>query len=154
MKVDEWVTQRERLSHTNKCVIDSAVTVWVITGHRVACNARAFYEWTIGAKALLIHVPNNAAVNWLKTIAHVRKSTRHDDRHRVVKKRTFHLVLQLHWLHRVWVCKKIFLACRRFNRWCTSSRGSGWLFHHSFCNFISWFFACHTSVSFVVACAN
>ena len=99
MEVDEWVTQRERLSHTNKSVIDGAITVRVITGHRVAGNAGAFYEWAVWTKPLLIHVPNNATVNWLEAVTYVGKRARHDDRHRIVKKRTFHLVLQLHWLH-------------------------------------------------------
>ena len=65
VEVDEWVTQREGLGHTYQCVVNGAVTVWVIARHGVAGNARALHKWAVGTKALLVHVPNNAAVNWL-----------------------------------------------------------------------------------------
>ena len=133
VKIDEWMAQRERLSHANEGVIDGAITVWVITSHRVASNASAFYEWSIWTKPLLIHVPNNAAVHRLEAVTHIGQCARHDDRHRVIKERAFHFVLQLHWLHRVWVGKQVFLASRRFDGWRTSS--SRRLLRHSFCWF-------------------
>ena len=65
VEVDKWVTQRERLSHTNECVVNCAVTVWVIPSHGVTGNACTFHEWTVGTETLLFHVPDDATVNRL-----------------------------------------------------------------------------------------
>ena len=86
VEVDQRVAQRERLGHAHECVVDGAVTVRVITRHRVAGDAGALHEGAVGPEALLLHVPDDAAVHRLQAVAHVGKGARHDDRHRVIKK--------------------------------------------------------------------
>ena len=53
------------LTGTHERVIDRTITVRVIPGHRVASYASTFDERSIWAKTLLMHIPNNSAVNWL-----------------------------------------------------------------------------------------
>jgi hypothetical protein len=65
VEINKWMTQRKRLSHANQRVVNSTVTVWVIARHGVAGNARALDERAVGAETLLVHVPNDSAVNWL-----------------------------------------------------------------------------------------
>ena len=65
VEVNEWVTQREGLSHTYERVVNGTVTVWVITSHGVTGNASTFHERTVGTETLLFHVPDDATVNWL-----------------------------------------------------------------------------------------
>jgi len=70
----------------------------VILGHRVARDARRLDVRAVGSKALLFHVPDNAAMHGLEPVAHVGQRARHDDRHRVVEEAALHLVLQLNGL--------------------------------------------------------
>jgi hypothetical protein len=101
VEVDEWVAQRERLSHAHEGVVDGAVAVRVVTGHRVAGDACALDVRAVGAETLLVHVPNDSAVHGLQSVAHVGQCARHDGGNRVVEERTFHFFLQLDRLHRV-----------------------------------------------------
>ncbi|CAB4792711.1 unannotated protein [freshwater metagenome] len=100
VEVDERVTHREWLGHTHQGVVDGAVAVRVVLGHRVAADASRLHERTIRTEALLFHVPDDAAVHRLETVAHVGQGASHDDRHCVVKEAAFHFVLQRDGLHR------------------------------------------------------
>ena len=71
MEVDQRVTQRERLGHSHERGVDGGVTVRMEPRHRVAGDASTFDVATVGAEALLLHVPDDSAVHWLEAIAHV-----------------------------------------------------------------------------------
>ena len=101
VEIDEWMTQREWLRHADECVVNRGVAMGVIAGHGVACDARALHKWAVRTETLLFHVPNDAAVHRLQAVAHIRERARHDDRHRVIKERAFHFVLQRDWLDRI-----------------------------------------------------
>ena len=85
VEVDERVAQRKWLRHAHECVVNGAVTVRVIAGHGVTSDAGTLYEWAVGAEALLVHVPNDSAVNRLEAVANVGQCARHDDRHCVIE---------------------------------------------------------------------
>ena len=70
----------------------------VIFAHDFAGNAGALHGGSIGKRTKVVHAPQDAAVNRLQAVACVGKGTRHDDRHRVIKKGAFHLLLDLNWL--------------------------------------------------------
>ena len=75
----------ERLGETDQSVIDRAVTVRVVARHRVTRHAGTLHKWSVGAETLLLHVPNDATVDWLETVANIGQRSRHDDRHRVLQ---------------------------------------------------------------------
>ncbi len=101
VEVDQRVPQRERLRHPDQRVVDRTVTVGVVGPHRVARDAGALDERSVGAEPLLLHVPDDPAVDRLEPVAHVGQGTRHDDRHRVVEERVLHLVLERDRLDRI-----------------------------------------------------
>ena len=101
VEVDERVAQRERLGHAHEGVVDRAVAVRVVAGHRVAGDACALHVRSVGTEALLVHVPDDSTVHGLQAVAHVGQRARHDRGDRVVEERTLHFFLQLDGLHRV-----------------------------------------------------
>ncbi|CAB4710944.1 unannotated protein [freshwater metagenome] len=72
--------------------------MWVVFAHDFASNAGAFHGGSVGKSTKVVHAPKDAAVNGLQAVARVRQSTRNDDRHGVIKKGAFHLLLDLDWL--------------------------------------------------------
>src|SRR5262245_58712840 len=111
------MSQRERLCHTDKCVVDGTISVWMEARHCVTGDTSTFHKGTVGTEALLLHVPDDPAVDRLETVAHVREGARHDDRHRVVEEGVLHLLLQRDRTDRV-----ARFGCVRVNRgdWCVA----------------------------------
>ena len=100
VEVDQWVTQRERLSHTHERVVHRTVAVRVETGNRVAADLRALHERSVRPEVLGFHVPQDPPVHRLETITHVGQCTADDDGHRVLEERALHLLLDLDRLDR------------------------------------------------------
>ena len=71
MEVDQRVAQRERLGHAHEGVVDRAVAVRVVVGHRVAGDAGALDVVAVGPEALHLHVPEDPAVHRLEPVADV-----------------------------------------------------------------------------------
>jgi hypothetical protein len=97
--VDEHVAQREVLAHPYERVVDRLIAVGVVLADHVADDGCALAMWAVGAKARLVHRPQDPAVHRLEAVAHVRQRPRHDDRHGVVEERLLHLGLDFDWLH-------------------------------------------------------
>ena len=63
----------------------------MVLAEHVADDRRRLLEWPAGNEAELVHRVQDAAVHRLEAIAHVGQCARHDDAHRVVDERFFHL---------------------------------------------------------------
>ena len=95
MAVDERHAHREILGQTHERIVDSRVAVRVIFTHAVTDGAGALDVRLVGRDAAFAHCVEDAAVDGLETIAHVRKRAGHDDRHRVLEERRAHLAREV-----------------------------------------------------------
>ena len=95
LRVDQRVAQRERLRHADERVVDRLVPVRVVLPHRVADDAGALDARPAWLETELVHGEEDAAVDGLEAVAHVRQRTRHDHAHRVVEEARPHLLLEL-----------------------------------------------------------
>ena len=97
--VDQRMPQREALPQAHQRVIDGLVTVGVVLAHDIAHHSSALHIRAIGAIPLVVHAPQDAAVNRLEPVAHIGERPGRDDRHGVVEKRLLHLGLDVDVLH-------------------------------------------------------
>ena len=95
LRVDERMTQAERLPHADECVVDRGVAMGVVLAHDLTGDTGAFHRGPVRERAQVVHAPEDAAVHRLEAVAGVGECTRHDDRHGVVEEGAFHLLLDL-----------------------------------------------------------
>jgi hypothetical protein len=69
--------------------------VRVVLPHHVTDDAGALREAAIRPVAAVVHRVEHPSMHRLETVAYVRESSLHDDRHRVVEVRPLHLDLQV-----------------------------------------------------------
>ena len=93
LPIHERVAQRERLDHAHEGVVQGHVAVRVILAQHVAHHRRAFLVGPAGHETELVHGVEDAAVNGLETVAHVRQRALHDHAHRIVEEGLADLVL-------------------------------------------------------------
>lgn len=93
--VDERHAHREVLGQTHERIVDSRIAVRVIFTHAVTDGAGALDVRLVGRDTALAHCIEDAAVDGFEAIAHVRKRTGHDDRHRVLEERRAHLAREV-----------------------------------------------------------
>ena len=93
--VDEHVAHGKVLRQTHHRVVDRCVTVRMVSAQHIADARRRFFERFVARQAVLVHGVEDAAVDGLQTVAHVRQRASHDDGHRVVDVGGLHLMYQL-----------------------------------------------------------
>ena len=89
----------ERLGQAHHGVVDSCVAMRVVLADDVADRTGGLHMRTVGRVTRLVHGIEDAAVNRLQAVAHVGKSARHDDAHRVLEERRLHLFAQVGGAH-------------------------------------------------------
>jgi len=94
--VDQRVAHRPVLRQADHRVVDRRVAVGVELTEHVADDTGGLTCGFVGVEVKLrAHIVEDAAVHGLHAVAHVRQRTRHDDRHRVVDVRRFHLLFDI-----------------------------------------------------------
>ena len=83
--VHQRIAQRERLRHPDQRLVDGRVAVRVVAAHHVADHLGALAVLGVGGQVLLPHRVEDAALDRLQAVAHVRQRARGDDRQRVVQ---------------------------------------------------------------------
>ena len=83
--VHERIAEREGLGHADQRFIERRVAVRVVAPHHVADDFCAFAEPGVGRQVLLPHRVQNAALNGLEAVPHIRQRTGRNDRERVVE---------------------------------------------------------------------
>jgi hypothetical protein len=91
LTIDEGVPHREVLGQAHHGFVDGAVAVRVVLPHHVTDDRGALAVGRRGPHAHLVSGVEDAPLDRLQAIAHVRKSALDDDRHRVVEVRRAHL---------------------------------------------------------------
>jgi hypothetical protein len=71
----------------------------VVLTHDVADNTRTLAELLVWTVSAIEHCVNNAAVNWLHSIANVWKCATNDNAHRVVEVASLHFDLKVNLLY-------------------------------------------------------
>ena len=89
--VDEGQAHREVLRHADHRVVDGGVAVGVVLTHDLADRPGRLLVGLVGRDARLVHGVEDAPVDGLQAIAHVRQGARHDDRHGILEEGLLHL---------------------------------------------------------------
>ena len=92
---DQRVAHVPRLDQAHHGVVDRAVAVRVVVAHHVADDLRALGERALGAVAAVVHAVDDAAVDRLEAVPHVREGAVHDHAHRVVEEGSLHLLVEV-----------------------------------------------------------
>ena len=80
----------EILCHDNKCVIDGAVSVWMIFTHCITDNTGGFTIRLVISNPQLLHIVQGSSLYRLQTVSDVRQSSCNDNRHRIIDIVFFH----------------------------------------------------------------
>ncbi len=116
--VDEHVAHGKVLRKAHHCVVDGGVTVRMVPAKDVTDAGCRFFKRLIRSQAVFIHCVQNAPVDGLQAVSHVRKGSSDDDGHRVVNIGRFHLLHELGLYNRLFgehdvLGLVIFLMCHR-----------------------------------------
>ena len=101
LPVDQRVAHGEVLGHAHQGVVDGAVAVRVELAHHVADRAGGLAIARGRADAELLHPVEDAALDGLEAVPHVRQGARDDDGHGVVEVGLAHLVFDANGLDAV-----------------------------------------------------
>ena len=92
LAIDQRQPHREGLCHTHERVVDRAVTMRMVRAHHVADDTGGFHIGAIGGVIALLHRVQNAPVDRLQAVAHIRQSAADDHAHRVIEVGPAHFV--------------------------------------------------------------
>ena len=79
LAVHKRVSHGPRLGHTHERVVDGGVAVWMIFTHDVADDAGALVVAAVGTVAAVVHRVDDATMDRLHAVTHVRQCAFHDD---------------------------------------------------------------------------
>ena len=96
LPIDQRQAHGEILHHAHKRVIDRHIAMGMVFAHDVADDARGLVVALGGAETALVHAVEDAPVDWLQTVAHVRQRPGNDHAHGVIEVGAFHLLLERH----------------------------------------------------------
>ncbi len=92
LAIDQRHPHRPVLRHADQRKVDRAVAMRMIVAHHVADDLGAFAVRLAGDHAAFLGGKQNAAVNRLQPVAHVRQRPAHDHAHRVIEIAGLHLI--------------------------------------------------------------
>ena len=92
--VDQGHAHREVLSHANHGVVYRGVAMRMVFTNNVANRTRRLAVRAVGRDAAVVHCIQNAAVNRLQAVAHIRQRASDDNAHRVFEERRAHLMAE------------------------------------------------------------
>ena len=91
----ERVAQGPPLHQTSQSVVDRDVAVRMVIAHDLADHAGGLGERGGGTITAVVHGVQDATMDGLEAVAHVRQSASHDDAHGVVEVGALHLHLEI-----------------------------------------------------------
>ncbi len=95
LAVNQRVAHVPLLGHAHQGTVDRRVAVGVILTQHLADDARALLVRLCRNVIDAHHAVQDAAVDGLETITHIREGTSHDDGHRIIDVRGLHLLLNV-----------------------------------------------------------
>src|SRR5690606_30792457 len=90
LTVDQRVAQREVLDHPDERIVDGRVGVWMEALEHLTDDTGRLAVARVGTYAHLVHAVQDAPLNGLESITHVREGALDDDAHRVIEVRAPH----------------------------------------------------------------
>ena len=91
MSVNEHIAHGEVLGQADQGVVYRLVAVGVVAAQHVAHGGGALAEGFVVGQVILVHGVEDAAVDGLEAVPHVRQGPAHNDAHGVVNIGFFHL---------------------------------------------------------------
>ena len=95
LSVDKWMACGEVLGEAHERVVDRHVAMRVQVAHDLADDLGALDVRAVRLQPHRMHRVEDAAVNRLEPVPHIRKRTPHDHAHRVIEVRRAHLELEV-----------------------------------------------------------
>ena len=96
MTLNERISVREILRHTDHRPVYRSVAVGVIPSENVTDGRRGFAERLVVRQPVLEHRVHNAPLSRFHSVARVRKGARNDNGHGVLEEGFFYLPLHIH----------------------------------------------------------
>ena len=97
LAVDQEVAHGEILRQAHHRIIDRAIAVGVVLAEDLADDTRALLVGPVVAEAHVEHGVQDAPLDGLEAIAHIRQGTRRDHAHGVIQIRALHLIFDVDW---------------------------------------------------------
>ena len=95
-KVNQHVPHGEVLGQTDQGVVDALIPVGVVAAQHVAHAGGRFLKGLIRGEVVLVHGVEDAPVDGLQTVPHIRERPAHDDRHGVFNIGFLHQIGRAH----------------------------------------------------------
>ena len=96
LSVDEGIAQRKTLCHTHHGVVYAGVTVGMVTAQHVTHGGGRLAEGLVNGQTVLVHGVQDAAVDRLQAVAHIRQRTGNDNAHGIRNEGFLHLPFQIY----------------------------------------------------------
>ncbi|EKD29447.1 MAG: hypothetical protein ACD_78C00408G0001, partial [uncultured bacterium (gcode 4)] len=91
LSIDEGVSHREILCHTNHCVIHGAIPMWVVFTENISDHTSGLTMFTSCTNSAIIHRIEDTSVNGFHPVANIWESTTTYDGHRIIEITRLHL---------------------------------------------------------------
>ena len=92
LAVDQRIAHAEILRQTHHRIVHGIVAVWMVVRQHIPDNVGGFFVRTIRRHIGFIHRIEDAAMDRLETVAHIRQRTAGDDAHRIINEGFLHLI--------------------------------------------------------------
>ena len=109
LSVNQLVAHCPTLGHTHHCIVNRRVAMRVELTKHVTHNTSRFLIRGSGKITQFLHAIKHPSVHRLETIAHIRKSSRHNHRHRIVDVCRTHLILNIDLLYTIVIHFKLII---------------------------------------------
>ena len=90
LTVNEGVTHREILRHSDKCLVNCLVAVRMVFTDNVADDSRRLFVSRVVGVSEFLHREEHSAVNRFQTVSDIGQRPVGNDAHRIVDERRFH----------------------------------------------------------------
>ena len=96
LAVDERITKRECLRHTNDGVVNRRITVRVVLTNHVTNDASGLFIRLVPVVVQLVHCKQDTAVNGFQTISDIGQCAPDNNAHRIIHVGLLELVLDIY----------------------------------------------------------
>ena len=95
LAVNEGITKRECLRHTNNGVVNRRITVWVVFTNHITNDTSGLLIRLIPVVVQFVHSTQDSAVNGFQAISDVGQRAADNNAHRIIHVGLFELVLDI-----------------------------------------------------------
>ena len=96
MSIYQHIPHGEILCHTHHCLINRAVTMWVVFPHGIPDDTRRFFIGLVWLQIHFVHGIEYTTLYRFQAVPHIGQRTRDNDAHGIVDITFFHFVIDVY----------------------------------------------------------